>query len=149
MAAEPLPEPVAEPVVEQVSEVPAAPDSLGPTLTAEPPRTGVEVLEVENRDGVLTYTVRDLRNSNVVHNVTRFSARHLWKYAISEREDNPLDESQVVWLGSLGLWKTYKRAGARRFNLVQRDSDGNLHVYYGVTEDGIHGEWRAFLENGF
>ena len=58
------------------------------------------MLEVEDRDGVLTYTVRDLRNNNIVHNVTRFSARHLWKYAITEREDNPLDESQVFWLGA-------------------------------------------------
>jgi hypothetical protein len=125
--------------------VPAAPEE--PTLSAEPPRTGVEILAVENRDGVLTYTVRDLRNGNVVHNVTRFSARHLWKYAITEREDNPLDQSRVTWQGPLGLWKTYKRAGARRYNLLQRDSQGDLHVYYGVTEDGIHGEWRAFLDS--
>jgi hypothetical protein len=125
--------------------VPAAPEE--PTLSAEPPRTGVEILAVENRDGVLTYTVRDLRNGNVVHNVTRFSARHLWKYAITEREDNPLDQSLVTWQGPLGLWKTYKRAGARRYNLLQRDSQGDLHVYYGVTEDGIHGEWRAFLDS--
>ncbi len=125
--------------------VPIAPEE--PTLSADPPRTGVEILAVENRDGVLTYTVRDLRNGNVVHNVTRFSARHLWKYAITEREDNPLDESLVTWHGPLGVWKTYKRAGARRYNLLQRDSEGELHVYYGVTEDGIHGDWRVFLDS--
>ena len=30
--------------------------------------------------------------------------------------------------------------------LVQRMPDGQLHVYYGVTEDGIDGPWRTFLE---
>jgi hypothetical protein len=29
---------------------------------------------------------------------------------------------------------------------VQRDRDGKLHVYYGVTEDGVHGPWRGFVE---
>jgi len=26
---------------------------------------------------------------------------------------------------------------------VQRDAEGQLHVYYGVTEEGIHGPWRG------
>jgi hypothetical protein len=139
------PELILAPVVEQVNP-PVNGEAESAALAAEPPRTGVEILAVEDREGVLTYTVRDLRNNNIVRNVTRFSARHLWKYAITEREDNPLAEEQICWLGHLGLWKTYKRAGAKRYNLVQRDSSGNLHVYYGVTEDGIHGEWRGFLE---
>jgi len=33
-----------------------------------------------------------------------------------------------------------------RYDFVQRDSEGQLHVYYGVTEEGIHGPWREFLE---
>jgi hypothetical protein len=139
------PEPASAVVVEQLNTRLNG-DAESAALTAEPPRTGVEILSVEDREGVLTYIVRDLRNNNIVRNVTRFSARHLWKYAITEREDNPLVEDQICWLGHLGLWKTYTRAGAKRFNLVQRDSAGNLHVYYGVTEDGIHGEWRGFLE---
>ncbi|MDP3046355.1 MAG: hypothetical protein Q8O07_02645, partial [Chloroflexota bacterium] len=139
------PELAPAPVVEQVNP-PVNGEVESAALAAEPPRTGVEILAVEDREGVLTYTVRDLRNNNIVRNVTRFSARHLWKYAITEREDNPLVEEQICWLGHLGLWKTYTRAGAKRYNLVQRDSSGNLHVYYGVTEDGIHGEWRGFLE---
>jgi hypothetical protein len=144
---EPVPAPAAFETMPVAEPAPAAPVAEGPALYAEPPRTGVEILDVENRDGVLTYTVRDLRNGSVVHNVTRFSARHLWKYAIAEREDNPVNEAEVSWLGNLGLWKTYKRAGAKRYNLVQRDTAGQLHVYYGVTEDGIHNDWRNFLEN--
>jgi hypothetical protein len=87
-----------------------------------------------------------LRNGNIVHNVTRFSARHLWKYALTEREEHPIKESDVTWQGDLGLWKTYKRAGVKRYNLVQRDSSGGLHAYYGVTEDGVFGPWRTFVE---
>jgi hypothetical protein len=29
---------------------------------------------------------------------------------------------------------------------VQRDAEGQLHVYYGVAEGGIHRPWRGFLE---
>jgi len=119
--------------------------TASPALAVDPPRTGVEILSREERDGVLTYTVRDLRNNNVIHNVTRFSARRLWKYAIAEWEDHPFTEEAVTWQGNLGLWKKYKRAGVRRYNLVQRDAAGVIHVYYGVTEDGIHGAWRVFL----
>ena len=46
----------------------------------------------------------------------------------------------------LGLWKSSKRAGKVRYDLVQRMPDGQIHVYYGVTEDGIDGAWRVFLE---
>ncbi len=133
---------------------PAAPKAVEAPMTVEPvalldvtpPRTGVEVLEAEERENVTYYTVQDLRNGNVVRNVTRFSARHLWHYAITEREARPIREEDVTWQGNIGLWKTYHRAGVKRYNLVQRDREGKLHVYYGVTEEGIHGEWRVFLE---
>jgi|GEM_PF-2001020 len=39
-----------------------------------------------------------------------------------------------------------RRAGKARYDFVQRDAEGQLHVYYGVTEEGIHGPWREFLE---
>ena len=49
-------------------------------------------------------------------------------------------------MGDLGLWRKYRRGGRMRYDLVQRDAEGNLHVYYGVTEDGIHGEWKKLVE---
>jgi hypothetical protein len=90
--------------------------------------------------------MKDLRNGNIVRSVTRSSARRLWQYAITQHEDNPIQEEQVQWRGSLGLWKSSKRAGKVRYDLVQRMPDGQLHVYYGVTEDGIDGAWRTFVE---
>ncbi len=110
----------------------------------EPPRTGVEIVDSQERDGIRYHTVKDLRNGSVVQNVTRFSARRLWRYAITERELHELDLNKVTWRNDLGLWKTYKRGGEVRYNLVQRDLDGKLHVYYGVTEEGLHGPWEEF-----
>ena len=111
-----------------------------------PPGTGVQIIETEERKGTLYHTMKDLRNGNEVRNVTRSSARKLWRYAITERESNPVKEDQVRWHGNLGVWKSSKRAGKLRFDLVQRMPDGQLHTYYGVTEDGIDGAWRVFAE---
>jgi hypothetical protein len=121
----------------------------GPSGGIDPPRTGVHILDTEERKGILYHTMKDLRNGNIVRNVTRSSARKLWRYAIAEHETQPVQEDQVQWANDskrLGLWKSSKRAGKVRYDLVQRMPDGQLHVYYGVTEDGIDGAWRLFLQ---
>ncbi|TEU11212.1 MAG: transcriptional regulator [Anaerolineales bacterium] len=112
----------------------------------EPPRTGVEIVDTVERKGTLYHTVKDLRNGNVVQNVTRSSARKLWRYAITQREQTPVKSEKITWHGDIGFWKTYKRGGKVRYNLAQRDPDGKVHIYYGVTEEGFHGEWRRFLK---
>jgi predicted metal-dependent phosphoesterase TrpH len=112
---------------------------------AEPPGTGVQIVETVERKGTQYHTMKDLRNGNIVRNVTRSSARKLWRYAIAEHESNPVQEDEVQWQGNLGCWKSSKRAGKVRYDLVQRMPDDQVHVYYGVTEDGIDGAWRAFL----
>ncbi len=111
--------------------------------TIEPPRTGVEIIGSEQRKGVMYHVMRDLRNGNVVKNVTRSSARRLWHYAITEKESNPVQPDKVEWRGDIGLWKRYKRGGTVRYDLVQR-VNGELRVYYGVTYDGMHGPWQVF-----
>jgi len=88
--------------------------------------------------------MRDLRNGNVVKNVTRQSARRLWRYAITQAEEHPVDASKIEWHGGVGLLKRREHAGRARYDLVQRE-DGKLRVYYGVTEDGIHGEWARLV----
>jgi len=80
-----------------------------------------------------------------VHNVTLASARRLWQYAISEREKHPLDPKKLDWIGGMAIAKTYKRGGKVRYDLVHRAND-YLFIYYGVTEDGIHGEWRHLID---
>jgi hypothetical protein len=111
-----------------------------------PPRTGVEVVKVEERDGISYYTMRDLRNGNEVKNVTRVSARRLWHYAITEFDQLPTDLSKVKiqWQGKVGLLGVQRQGKNVRYNLVERSSKGN-RFYFGVTEDGIHGRWKALV----
>ncbi len=131
------------------SEVPPASPQLAdvPPVngTAEPPRTGVEIVASEERGGARYHTMRDLRNGSVVQNVTRKSARNLWHYAISQHESQQVDPSQIAWRGDLGMLGNSKRAGKMRYDLIQRLPDGRLRVYYGVTEDGVHGEWKKVV----
>jgi hypothetical protein len=124
-------------------EVPAPPEGV------ETPGTGVQIVESVERKGVLYHTMKDLRNGSVVQGVTRTSARKLWRYAITEHETHPVQAEQVQWHASdarLGVYKSSKREGKVRYDLVQRMPDGTLQVYYGVTEDGISGAWRVFLK---
>lgn len=129
----------------QPSEVEAPPsDDQPPSTKIEAPRTGVEIIATEQRKGVRYHVMRDLRNGSIVKNVTRSSARRLWHYAISQKESNAVKPDQVEWHGEIGVWKRYKRGGTVRYDLIQRDED-SLRVYYGVTEDGMHGLWQAFI----
>lgn len=108
------------------------------------PRGGVEIIGTEQRNNTRYYTLRDLRNGNVVKNVTRSSARRLWHYAISQHESNPVRPDKVQWQGEIGLWRRYQKGGETRYDLVQRE-DGKVRVYYGVTDSGMQGVWQAFL----
>lgn len=128
----------------------AAPDKIESSgeVALAPPRTGVEVVEALDRDGTKYYTLKDLRNGNMVQNVTKSSARRLWRYAISEREAHPTVVDEIAWHGDIGLSKSYRRQGRKLYDMVQRDSFGKLHVYYGVTDDGVHGDWRALTGEG-
>lgn len=139
-----------QPIPVVALESPVSPESTvtPPTATEAavplPPRTGVEIVSSENRDGVIYHVVRDLRNGSTVKNVTRSSARNLWKYAIVESESNKFTESAVTWSGDIGLIKKYQKMGDTRFDLVQRTPEG-LRIYYGVSEDGIHDEWKKVV----
>jgi PHP family Zn ribbon phosphoesterase len=110
------------------------------------PRTGVEVVAQEERNGGRYYTLRDLRNGEVVKNVTRNSARRLWHYAITTYANLPSDVSKlkVEWQGDLGLLKRHKQGGNLRYDLVQRGGE-SIRYYFGVTDDGIHGPWKSLL----
>jgi PHP family Zn ribbon phosphoesterase len=124
---------------------PGAPgDVEAPAGRLEPPRTGVEIIASEERQGTVYHTVRDLRNGNVVKNVTRKSARRLWHYAIAQREAKPLVPDQVQWHGDIGLWQRRKYRNQVMYDLVQRDN-GSFRVYYGVTDAGMHGEWQQIV----
>lgn len=120
-------------------------------MTTEPeiemaPRTGVEVVSVEERDGGSFYTVRDLRNGNVVKNVTLKSARRLWHYALTQYARIPTDlaEAEIVWQGDYGLLHQGRQGKRANYDLVQRTPQG-IRYYFGVTDDGIHGHWKQLV----
>ena len=112
------------------------------------PRAGVEIVGTESRNGTTYHVMRDLRNGNIVHNVTRESARRLWHYAIKQRETNPVDITNVHWSqeGDIGLWRSYRRGNDVRYDLVKRVGDAQVRVFYGVSEAGMDGRWLQFLE---
>lgn len=111
------------------------------------PRAGVEIIGTEQRNGTNYHIMRDLRNNNIVNNVTRESARRLWHYAIKQRESNPVDPNKVHWApeGDIGLWRSYKRGTDVRYDLVKKEN-GKFRVFYGVSEAGMSGRWQQFLE---
>jgi hypothetical protein len=124
---------------------PATEEPRGQTpLSVDPPQTGVEIAEITTRNNTRYYTMRDLRNGSLVNNVTRRSARHLWRYAIEEAETNPVDVSKVRWFEDIGIWRQREYRNRIRWDLVQKDN-GNLHVYYGVTDEGIQGKWATLV----
>ena len=110
------------------------------------PRTGVEVVSEEERDGGRYYTMRDLRNGNVVKNVTRSSARRLWHYAISQYSQLPEDltKADIAWQGEVGMLRVQHRGKLKRYDMAQKSSQG-IRLYFGVTDDGIHGEWKNLV----
>jgi len=149
--------PVAPPALEPGAEPEAAKPSAEPAAlqdTAEEyvdrsaapppggPRTGVEIVDSEERNGIMYHTMRDLRDGSEVHNVTRQSARRLWRYAIALKEKNAFQADKVKWVNDHGLWHRYLRAGKPHYDLVRKDPAGTLHIYYGVSDDGIDGKWR-------
>ena len=109
------------------------------------PQVGVEIIASEERDGNQFHTICDLRNGHVIKNVTRKGARKLWNYAIQQTEDHPVDAKKVEWKGNNGLISSEKRAGKVRYDLALREN-GNIRVFYGVTEDGMEGKWAEFAQ---
>jgi hypothetical protein len=113
----------------------------------EAPKTGVEVITPVVRGGKSFFTMRDLRNGNLVKNVTQASARRLWHYAITKyNEIMPnINSAEIQWIGNYGLLKQYNQGKNQLFDFVMR-VDSGYRFFFGVTADGIHGEWKYFLK---
>ncbi len=142
-AAASAPEPESQAAPVEATTAAVSPVDLA-SSPLDPPRTGVEIVATEKRNGKLYHTVRDLRNGNIVKNVTRSSARHLWRYAIGQAETAAPNEKAITWYGDLGLIRKQQKGNLIRFDLTQRTPEG-LRVYYGVTDDGIHGAWKKVV----
>jgi hypothetical protein len=110
------------------------------------PRSGVEILAVEERDGVRYFTVRDLRNKSIVRNVTKKSARDLWLYAIMQRAGEVYDESTFHWDNDRSILSRSNRAGKVRYDIALRDGNGKVHIFYGVADDAMDARWKELIQ---
>jgi PHP family Zn ribbon phosphoesterase len=117
----------------------------GRSSAVEPPRTGVEIVKSENRQGTIYHTVRDLRNGNLINNVTRSSARKLWRYAITKVEEGFPDPNKIEWHDDLAVLNVRKKHEHVWYDLALRDGD-NIHVYFGVTDSGLNDQWMELVE---
>ncbi len=109
------------------------------------PQDGVEIVDRETRGDTTYYVVRNLRNQRSVGNVTRQGARKLWNYAITQYEDSPAKSNQIRWKENVGIVRSAKRAGKVRFDLALRNGS-DIRIFYGVTEEGMEGDWAQFVE---
>ncbi len=109
------------------------------------PQDGVEIVDRETRGDTTYYVVRNLRNQRSVGNVTRKGARKLWNYAITQYEDSPVKSNQIRWKENVGFVRSAKRAGKVRFDLALRQGS-DIRIFYGVTEEGMEGDWAQFVE---
>jgi hypothetical protein len=141
---------IAPAAVQAAVPAPEVSESREAAVTAAPadeaPRTGVEIVAVDEREGGRYYTMRDLRNGMVVKNVTRTSARRLWHYAITEYNKLPADltHADIHWMGNMGLVRCHQQGKCERYDMLQRTPQG-VRYFFGVTDDGIHGPWKALV----
>jgi len=113
----------------------------------ELPRSGVEIVDAQRKNGEWIYEIRDLRTTP---GVGRDRAQGLWQYAIARHEDlrdGRLDVySQVKWAGRLGLLRVYQQGGRTKYDLVHRDANGVIdHIFYGVSDWGLSDSWSVLL----
>lgn len=111
----------------------------------EAPRTGVEIVESEKRQGTIYHTVRDLRNGNLIKNVTRKSARKLWHYAITQVESGTPKPNEIKWRGKIAVLNQRKKGDNVWYDLAMRDN-GDIHFYFGVTDSGLNDEWLKLIQ---
>lgn len=116
-----------------------------PRKRIQPPRTGVEIVKSEKRKGTIYHTVRDLRNGNLIKNVTKSSARKLWHYAISQVEAGIPERDKIRWQGDIALVDQRTRDDHVWYDLALRDAD-TVHVYYGVTDSGLNEDWLPLVQ---
>lgn len=123
------------------------PPAAGRTQAAvAPPRTGVEIVNSQRREGQIYHTLRDLRNGNLIQNVTRQSARKLWRYAIEQVENNGAPtEDKIAWHGDIALLDKRTKGEHTWYDLALRREDG-IHIYYGVTDNGFNDAWLPLID---
>ncbi len=123
----------------------AAPGDQQPSeVPFEVPRSGVEIVASQQRDGEWYHSMCDLRTGKVIDNVTRWSSRDLWKYAIMEHEQSGGLPHGFAWVGHLGARRSQIGPTAR-YDLAVKLEDGRTRVFYGVSRQAVPQSWMPAL----
>lgn len=130
------------PPAEAEKPTPEAPPPLESHLDL--PRTGVEIVESQPRNGTVYHTLRDLRNGSLVKNVTKSSARRLWHYAITQAESGAVNLDNLDWRGDRAVINARQKSDQVWYDLALRDGD-RVHVFFGVTDGGLSDAWHALI----
>jgi hypothetical protein len=137
-------------LTDNLDEIPAMSNTMPETPKDTPtniePKTGIELFPPEERKGTYYFAIKDLRNGNIVTNVTQKSARRLWQYAIRsfmDKKDEQISKS-VKWFGKFGLLRKYKSRNNTNYDLVYKDGE-QLRYFYGVNSNGLHGQWKTIV----
>ncbi len=137
-------------LTENIDEIPTLsntmPETPKDTISNIEPKTGIELFPPEERKGTYYFAIKDLRNGNIVTNVTQKSARRLWQYAIRsflDKKDDQISKS-VKWFGNFGLLRKYKSRNNTNYDLVYKDGE-QLRYFYGVNSNGLHGQWKTIV----
>jgi len=111
------------------------------------PRSGVSIVSSQRRSGVWYYEVRDLRTTA---GVTRERAQGLWQDAIDKHEairNGSADLEKIKWMGAIGYWDRYELGGRPKYDLVHRNSQGEIdHIFYGVSDWGLSAQWQQLID---
>ena len=52
----------------------------------------------------------------------------------------------MEWHDNVGMVNNERRAGKVRYDLALREN-GDVRIFYGVTEDGMEGKWAVFVKD--
>ena len=142
-----VPEPITVPMPPPGGSPVPLPDAREEETADTPnaPRTGVEIVNSQKRKGTYYHSVRDLRNGNIIKNVTRSSARKLWHYAITQVEAGMPKEKDIKWHNDMAVLDVRRKDDHTWYDLALRDDNG-LHIYYGVTDSGLNERWQTLID---
>ncbi len=55
-----------------------------------------------------------------------------------------MKQAEISWEGDKGILRRYKQGKLDRYDLIQKIGE-RYRYFYGVTDDGIDGDWKRLL----
>ena len=111
-------------------------------ITAAVPKTGIEILAVEERVASPATRSRSERWLDRGSSDTEVRAA-AWRQAILDRENGLPDPDAMAWRE---IWLCgQQRAGRRARHILAFRDNGEIRYFYAVSDDGINDAWRTLV----